>query len=160
MSILIIILIIIYNFINKLNINNNNIKTNNNIIIAIYPTGTYDETYYFDINTDGKLTALFGTRKTDNISSKHFISDISNVKEKVIYLHQKDIVQILKLLVEIENSKDLLNYKIYYDSWDIAIYYNQKSYKINYYTDNIYVKELINLIVNISPIQVDLHGWS
>ena len=47
-----------------------------------------------------------------------------------------------------------------YDSWDIAIYYNRKSYKINYYTDNAYVKELINLLIDISPVHVDLHGWS
>ena len=57
----------------------------------------------------------------------------SNVEVKVVNLYQKDIVHILKLLKEIENNKDSLNYKIVYDSWDIAIYYNRKSYKINYF---------------------------
>ena len=94
----------------------------------------------------------------------HAAVDIENesvtVEEKVVNLYQKDIVHILKLLKEIENNKDSLNYKIVYDSWDIAIYYNRKSYKINYYTDNAYVKELINLLIDISPIHVDLHGWS
>lgn len=160
MSIVIIIFIIIYIVINNLNENINNVEPSDNIIIAIYPTGTDSETYYFDINVDGKLTAIFGTRKTDNIVSKNFISYTSDVEEKVVNLYQKDIVHILKLLKEIENNKDSLNYKIVYDSWDIAIYYNLKSYKINYYTDNAYVKELINLLIDISPIHVDLHGWS
>lgn len=131
-----------------------------NIIIAIYPSDTNSETYYFNINMDGKLTVLLGTRKTDNISSKHFINNTSVIEEKVMNLQQKDIVQILKLLKEIENNKDSLNYKIICDSWDVAIYYNQQSYKINYYTDNAQVKELVNLIIDISPIQIDLHGWS
>ena len=137
MSIVIIIFIIIYIVINNLNENINNVEPSDNIIIAIYPTGTDSETYYFDINVD-----------------------TSDVEEKVVNLYQKDIVHILKLLKEIENNKDSLNYKIVYDSWDIAIYYNRKSYKINYYTDNAYVKELINLLIDISPIHVDLHGWS
>ena len=109
MSIVIIIFIIIYIVINNLNENINNVEPSDNIIIAIYPTGTDSETYYFDINVDGKLTAIFGTRKTDNIVSKNFISYTSDVEEKVVNLYQKDIVHILKLLKEIENNKDSLN---------------------------------------------------
>ena len=71
MWIVIIIFIIIYIVINNLNENINNVEQSDNIIIAIYPTGTDSETYYFDINVDGKLTAIFGTRKTDNIGSKN-----------------------------------------------------------------------------------------
>lgn len=89
MSIVIIIFIIIYIVINNLNENINNVEPSDNIIIAIYPTGTDSETYYFDINVDGKLTAIFGTRKTDNIVSKNFISYTSDVEEKVVNLYQK-----------------------------------------------------------------------
>lgn len=156
MSIVIITFIIVYTVINKLNTNINVVEPNNSIVIAIYPIGTDSETYYFNIDMNVKL----GTRKTDNISSKEFINNTSIVEQKVIDLQQKDIVQILKLLKEIENNKDSLNYKTFYDSWDIAIYYNLKSYKINYYTDNVQVNALINLMIEISPIKVDLHGWS
>lgn len=56
---IVIIIFFIYIVINNLNENINNVEPSDNIIIAIYPTGTYSETYYFDINIDGKLTALF-----------------------------------------------------------------------------------------------------
>ncbi len=63
MSIVIIIFIIIYIVINNLNENINNVEPSDNIIIAIYPTGTDSETYYFDINVDGKLTRYLELEK-------------------------------------------------------------------------------------------------
>ncbi len=73
--VLILINVIIgYYMINQPNKKNSEAKSfDNNIVIAIYPSGTTSETYYFDISKTGKVTETFGTRKTNDISSINFM---------------------------------------------------------------------------------------
>ncbi|MDF2588023.1 MAG: hypothetical protein K0S41_1864 [Anaerocolumna sp.] len=61
---------------------------------------------------------------------------------------------------------DLIRYfndrkKIVSDSWDVALVYKNKQYEMNYRINNSEVfKELIDKIMTLSPLPVDLHGWS
>ncbi len=141
--------------------NEKSVSDSNKTTVAFCPTGTYSETYYFEINTkENTLNAFFGTRNSDNIKSRHFLSSMSDKVHKTVNLEPKATGQMIHLLEEIENNKNLPEYCYSTDSWDILIYYNNHSYKLNYYTDNDTVKKLINLIIDISPIDVDLHGFA
>lgn len=160
LSILIVIIsILLYRF--KCN-NKKNKLDNDVIIIAIYPTAISSETYYFNINLNGKLIASHGTRKSDDITSEKFLISNSIINKQTLYLDQENIEIIIELLNKLENERESLKYYIATDSWDIGIYYNQHSYKINYdfNNDNESVDKLIDMIIDISPIHVDIHGFA
>lgn len=90
----------------------------------------------------------------------HFLSSESEKNYKNLILESDTTEQIINILDEIESSKDTIEYRNFYDSWDILIYYNNYSYKFNYNIDNNTVKKLIDLIIDISPIDVDMHGFA
>lgn len=128
-------------------------------IISIYPTGSYNETYYFEIDSDKTLKAMCGTRNHERIELENFLDENSVKSSETISLEPQDYQQLISLLDKIE-ADNSVEYKYYTDSWDISIFYNGKSYVTNEPTENENIKNLKKLIIDLSPINIDLHGWA
>ncbi len=141
----ILIMIVFINVTNVATNINQYINTYTDIIIDIYPSSygspSSSGTYHFKISADGELTV-----------SK------SKINESVD-LEQNDFDNIINILNEIEENSELLDYKVIFDSWDMQIYYNHQTYRLNCWHD-IYSEELIELLTDISPINIELYDFS
>lgn len=139
--------------------NNMSTSTDEQIKVAIYPTGTLSESYCFVLNTDGELIAEKGTRKGDDIIQDSFIKDVRETKKKKLLSFE--VKKIIDVADEVFKNDCKTDDKMIKDSWEVQIFYNGKVIKQNYWHDiSPQVKELVDEFINISPIDVDLHGWS
>lgn len=126
--------------------------------LAIFPTGTAEETYYF-VLTDKVLTCSVGTRRNDNIKTNRFLRGVSNTCEMELSAQE------LQSLIDIAEELQLSGYdtpkKIFLDSWDVSLLYNGKVYDVNYWNNESEAfRILVDEIIRLSPIPVDLHGWA
>jgi len=132
--------------------------------LALFPTSTLEESYYFVIKKDGTFVSLVGRRKNDNIKSNGFMAGIGKIKE--IELSEKEFQEISKLLKEVKKDppkKDWFGGSgVVWDSWYVTLRYNGKNYKTNYWGEGMSesLNRLIDKIVELSPLEVDIHGWA
>ena len=141
-------------------IKNINVANDDNIVqVAIYPTGKLEETYYFLLNIDdATLFVENGTRNSNDITQYPFMKSVTLSKKK--QLTSMDVTFILNLVNKI-NEKNNIKHKVVKDSWDIQIYYKDKIIVQNCFIDTPHqISELLDKLIIISPIEVDLHGWS
>ena len=127
---------------------------------AIFPTGTYGESYYFVLDRDGTLKCAVGTRKSDDIEQPDFLKTIIASSERK--LGDEDLQIITGLANKLEASGHAKEKLFAEDCWDAALLYNGKVYEINIW-HNDGPDEFLNLIkkiMELSPIAVDLHGWA
>ena len=115
-----------------------------NFFIILFKNSRYsirNSTYNFIVGADGILTVNYNNEiKTTNLTN----DDINN------------ITYILKKIYE--NEDDLI-FEGFFDSWTMSICYNHKEIKLNcwHYDSS---KNLIDLLKRISPINIDLYGFS
>jgi len=134
-------------------------KDTSQVIFAIFPTGTLSESYCFTVNADGELTIEKGTRNGRDIAESSFIEKCEASKH--IQLAQSDINIIFDLVGKIYASDFDTGDAVLKDSWEVQILYKDKIIKQNYWGDSSpEMKELVDAFIIISPIEVDLHGWS
>ena len=135
---------------------------NEQIRLALYPSsGGLSETYYFVLNTDGKLTAEEGTRVGDDMTQSPFIikDGIYDYKSAEKQLSSSEINVIIDLVNKTYESDFDESDVIVMDSWDVQILYKGKIIKQNYYLGNSpQVKELVDEFIKMSPIEVELRG--
>lgn len=135
---------------------------NEQIRLALYPSsGGLSETYYFVLNTDGKLTAEEGTRVGDDMTQSPFIikDGIYDYKSAEKQLSSSEINVIIDLVDKAYESDFDESDVIVMDSWDVQILYKGKIIKQNYYLGNSpQVKELVDEFIKMSPIEVELRG--
>jgi hypothetical protein len=127
--------------------------------MAIYPTGTIDETYYFVLKNNSEFIFSAGTRNNDNINSKKFMKSIKDSKEiQIDTQDSKYISELLKTLKEtyLDNDRQQM-----LDSWHVLLLYDGKVYEGDYWQNNSEAfQKLIEKIINLSPISIDLHDWT
>ena len=100
-----------------------------------------------------------GERSGDDIFKKPFIQNPTVVEKKL--LSEQDLNKIFGLTKRLCLSSNSSEYEIVKDSWDIQVFYKGKTIKQNCSSNiSISMNELLNLMINVSPIEVDLHGWS
>ena len=128
--------------------------------LAIFPTGTYEESYYFILRQDGTLFCAIGSRKSDEIAQPNFLKSIYSSAELV--LAASDFQCLVDLSDELEASYYHFPKQAWTDSWDVALLYNGKVYEMNYwYNDNSETFiDLVDKVMELSPMPVDLHGWA
>ncbi len=121
----------------------------------IYPTGSLTDTYFIELSDDGTITTTFGTKDTD----KEDFVKIRETKTKV--LSTSDINAFLNLKNEIVKMKEVKRGSVKKGGWEIIFKTNNKIYHFYYgdMNDNS-LGEIIKKIKKMSPIKVDLHGWS
>ena len=128
--------------------------------LAVFPTGTTAESYYFVLGEDGVLYGAVGTRENDDIAQSVFLKQTDSSSE--IALTALELQLVINLSNELE-SIDYCSEKQYWtDSWDIALLYNGKVYEMNYWHNDAPKEfmDLVNMLIVLSPIPVDLHGWA
>ena len=137
------------------------LKIDEQIKIAIYPTGMRSETYYFVLNVDGELSVEEGTRVGDDITQNPFIIKDSGYKSEKKQLTTSENDVIIDLVSKVyEGGFGISDIEIE-DSWDIQILYKGKVVKQNYWHNvSPEVKEVVDKFINISPIKVELRGFA
>ncbi len=139
----------------------------NKVIIAIYPFGTNEETYYITLNNN-ELNVKFGTReqemtfgKTDrkSITTTSFMKKIKSAETK--QLSNSEIENVVAILDKLYTNDINIEPQMVFDSWEIQIYYKGLVLTQNCWNPDY---EEINLLIEklkaISPIEINLHGWA
>ena len=139
------------------------LNANEQIKIAIYPTGMRSETYYFVLNADGGLIVEKGTRVADDITQSPFIIkdsvyDYGTEQKQLSFSEISVIIDLASKVYEGDfNTED----RIIRDSWEVQILYKNKVIKQNYWVDIApEVKELVDEFINVSPIEVNLREFA
>ena len=133
-------------------------KGGNTMEIAIYPEGTYSESYYFTIDEEYILSCYLGSRKTDEMGFNVFFERIDEKKQ--IQMNEEDIKYLIDCADELQNIEYLYNGP-YDDGWNFRLQYNETVYYMNYGdSEPKPFQDIIDVIIRLSPIPVDLHGWS
>jgi len=127
------------------------------IQIAIYPAGGLDETYLFVLKPDETLEVSIGERKS--LNSSFMMSKIDETKQKQLTIEEsKTLLDLMNKIYE--KSEIFQKYEID-DSWDLSINYKGKIIETNYNSsESKELDALVNQLIKLSPIVVDLHGWS
>lgn len=139
----------------------------NNIIIAIYPCGTNEETYYFTLS-DNELNVKLGTKEhessvgmtdRESIANTSFMKKVKSVETK--QLSDSDTDGIIAILDKLYTNDINIEPPVVIDSWEIQIYYKgsvltQNCWEPDYEEINLLIEEL----KSISPIEINLHGWA
>ena len=127
--------------------------------MAIYPSGSYNETYYFELEDNGMMTAEKGMRTSDDLSTEQYLRSKADFGKGELTVD--DVLKIYRLADKvIENDFNDSDYMIK-DDWIIQIYYRdetiEETYKSQVSKD---IRILVNNFMEISPIDINLHGWS
>lgn len=127
---------------------------------AIFPIGTTEETYYFDLRQDGRFTCNFGNRASDDISQRPFFSFPK--KSRNTQLSDDDLKILTDMACALEASEYSIAKEFYEDSWVAALLFHGKVYEIDYWHNDgaDLFMNLIDKIMELSPIMVDMHGWA
>jgi len=149
------------------NVNENiNEDTNENdaedaiIEIAVFPSGTLNETYYFTLSTNSTLESYLGDRKNDDIKETPFL--ISTTAEKEKQLNEQEMQLVMNLVEQIESSDYTSKYSIenWFDVWYVAMIYNGKVYEACHSTREFkLLSKLLDQIIELSPLEVDLREF-
>ncbi|MCL1913730.1 MAG: hypothetical protein FWG10_07630 [Eubacteriaceae bacterium] len=128
--------------------------------LAVFPTGTTAESYYFVLSQDGTLQCSMGIRSSSDITQLDFLSEIETSSQKelssVDFQTLKDMANALEASGYNKEKED------WEDSWNAALLLNGKTYEIDCWSNEgagLFMA-LIDRIIELSPIPVDLHGWS
>ncbi|MCM3292501.1 hypothetical protein M3661_20490 [Paenibacillus sp. MER 180] len=125
--------------------------------ISIYPTAVLDETYLFVVRSDKTLEVSKGVRK--NQTSDFHLRKVIDTKKRELTAEESKVL--LDAANRIEETSDNITKKLIADGWDVSIYYKGKIMDLNYYgNESEDLDVLVNQLILLSPITVDLHGWS
>lgn len=131
-------------------------KKNMSIKIAIYPSGSDEEAYYFEIN-DNKLYCALGTRFGNDMQIEPFLEKVDEEQEK--NLRAEEIQRVIGIANEL-GGDDLRNPDIVRtDSWEVMVYFENRVYR-NYYGSSKHLDELVNEMMRISPIELKLRSFA
>ena len=128
---------------------------------TIYPTGSSANTYYFEIDENGLLSSYMGSRQNDDIETEVFLRRILIKEQK--QLSEEEMEYLFALIDKLQQS-DFYSSESWLDidgGLYVALLYNNEKYEISYEEGESDVLELIiDKIISLSPILVDIHGWS
>jgi len=138
------------------------VKSSNNeqiIKFTIYPTGTFRESYYFTLNSNGELVTEKGTRVTDDVTEYPFLETCDESSTKELTVAETNTV--FQLANEIYDGNCISADSVAKDSWDVQIFYKGKVVRQNWHEVSLEVKKLMDIFIELSPIEVDFHdGWA
>jgi hypothetical protein len=127
--------------------------------IAIFPSGGTSDTYLFEIKQDGTMLCQFGVSRGKDIQTKKFYRDISEQKET--RLSDEDMKRLTALAEELYENGLSSEKRLRLDSWDVALSYRGEVYEADYYDNpSEAYRNLVDEVIQLSPLPVDLHGWA
>ena len=133
-------------------------KDNATMKMAIFPTGTAHGSYYFELK-DKTLICSFGIRRNNNIKEKNFLQETLEVRETE--LTAQNLQNLLDMADELQASGYTTHSRDVWDSWDVLLLYNGKVYQTDCWDNESEIfGKIISEVRRLSPILVDLHGFS
>ena len=138
------------------------------IYLAISPSSAFGsgEDYVIVLSNDGEIETFLGTgdRECEEIEINGEKLNMEIEKQESSHLESSDLEDISDLLVSIkdnqkENKKGKKKY--YDDAWEYILWIgNNKYYRYPGDGKNDTVKELMQMLMKVSPIEVNLHGFA
>jgi hypothetical protein len=136
-------------------------NNNDNFLVdfAIYPTSIASESYLITVNKSSKYTIKRGTR---DISQTDVVFLDIVKEEKTIFLDEIEINGLVDLLNEFNKTEDISEEALFLDGWGVYIETKEKKIIINYSNVDKYntIKEIIEMLMDLSPIKINIHSWS
>ncbi|RXZ80731.1 hypothetical protein EBB07_17230 [Paenibacillaceae bacterium] len=126
--------------------------------VVIYPDSK-DETYVLDLQSEHIMNFGFGTRKSNDFFESNLLEGHSQKQLKK--LHESDYNNLITLADYADKANVILEKSDAFGRWNVTIIYKNKTYDIyhgDYKSDDI--GKLVQAIIELSPVRLDLHGWS
>lgn len=136
-------------------INNMDAKDTLSFNCLIYPSGVPSDTYTIELNKTGTMMVKFGAKLSDS----NDFTKLVDFKSKILTKAEIDLLAHLqKEVLEIEEMDRGTLKK---GGWEIIFETSGKRYHF-YYGDmkDSSLDKIIELIKEISPLKIDIHGWS
>ena len=135
--------------------------SNDYIKISVFPIGIKSErTYYFIIKKDMTLVSKTGSRWTDDVNSVVFMKKVEESKE--IKLTEQEFQEIENLINEIKKNPTKLTFSektAQGPSGMISLRYNFKSYSSRYFGNRQALSMLIDMLCEISDVEIDFTNY-
>ena len=131
------------------------------IEMTIYAVGHTGSDYLIQISEDAVIRTRFGTRDGWEIETlgEDFFREVQKEEENV--LNVEELQLLLDLAQDLEETGGIMELDIAEGSWEVILIYNGIMYGMDYWRSDFELfKKLIDAILELSPIQVELHGWS
>jgi hypothetical protein len=128
--------------------------------MVIFPAGMSTETYVVDLSRNGKMVTRYGTQRNDIYDSDKFLV-AEHFKSRQLSVREMDRVRALSAVVG--HMDELRKITIRQDAWEAVIIYGTKHHHIYMEDREQYPKalqELIDYILWVTPLKIDMHGWS
>jgi len=132
--------------------------------LAVFPTGTYNESYFFVLTNGGALKGSMGTRSGDVITQGDFLDNADASAEKQLSGNELQTLRDMAYALEKSGFDTGKQYgpDDWMDSWYAALLFNGKVYEADYWHNEgaEALMALIDRIIDLSSLEVDIHGWS
>lgn len=127
------------------------------------PGSSYGSAYLITVYENGKYKISYGTRNNDDIASKGYLH--AEKTETRMLWPGPEMQEIRRLLNEISPETDYSDRHYMTDWWDVDFYYDGTVYQYNYSIQNApygtpHMTELINKLLDLSPMELDIHGFA
>lgn len=127
---------------------------------SVFPSSTGEETYLVNLYKNGTLKVRFGDRTCDDITSESYMSD-NILKYRTIVLDEKIMSGIYEQIKKIPESNTPMEPIQHEDGWNITIVADMNIYNYVWESyDSEEMTEFIHLMIELTPITFDVHGWS
>lgn len=133
-----------------------NQKQNNipEIKIVLFPSGwKMGKTYLIELENNGLIKTSYGNMNSVNIYNDNFLTE-KTVKTK--QLTKQQIEDIVSMINKFDNSKYIQEDECYKDIGEVVLYIYDEKYSFYYdYTKNTVCKELVDLLIDYSPLKIN-----
>lgn len=146
------------------NDNTINLTQNEPILkLSVFAVAVPEKTYVLTLYSDGKLKVSFGRRTSEDITKKGYLYP-EKTETKLLW-PGPEMQEIRRLLNEISPETDYSDRYNMTDWWDVDFYYDGTVYQYNYSIQNApygspHMTELINKLLDLSPMELDIHGFA
>ncbi len=140
------------------------ISSNNPVLVmSVFPESIGEETYYIRLFENGRLETVFGSRSSNkNLLHNDYMK--AGAETASVMLSKDDLDAINALIDKIsekKNNSEQIPFVGWDDGWNVSLCLNNEVYNYalgDYDSDD--VKNLVEKIMALSPIDMNLHGWS
>ena len=164
---IIIIVISLLGFSFLSNLLNNRIENENEngrwiMEMAIYPSGGQSGfDYLIQIDKNNVIRTRFGARTQITVRTidESFFSKVYEEEERK--LNEEELQRVLSLAKKLEATDGIMELEIALGSWEVVLKYRGVMYGMDYGASHFEpLRNLATEIMKLSPIEVELHGWS
>ena len=148
------------------NLLNNRIENENErgrwiMEMVIYPSSGGGFDYLIQIDKNNVIRTRFGSRNEWTITTlgENFFREVRRKEERK--LTEEELQRVILLAEELEATDGIMELERADGSWEVVFKYNGIMYRMDYWFDDFEpLRNLATEIMKLSPIEVELIGWS